>query len=82
MTGECAEGVGGMVREPEGVEESLERNFWEVSSGRDGNWEGRMRGVPKTVSAGEWLESSWGFIGRKGGRREGVKPNQRKHSRL
>jgi hypothetical protein len=60
MSGEGGEGVGGMVREPESVEESLARNFWEESSGRAGNWEGRMRGVPKTASAGEWLESSWG----------------------
>ncbi len=61
MSGECSEGVGGMVREPESVEESLERNFSEESSGRAGNWEGRMRGVKKTASAGEWLESSWGL---------------------
>jgi hypothetical protein len=38
----------------------VKRKFWEESSGRAGNWEGRMRGVPKTASAGEGLESSWG----------------------
>ncbi len=82
MSGEGGEGVGGIVREPESVEESLARNFWEESSGRAGNWEGRMRGVPKTASAGEWLESSWGLIGKPEGKKEGGKPNQRKHSDL
>ncbi len=38
MSGEGGEGVGGMVREPESVEESLARNFREESSGRAGNW--------------------------------------------
>jgi len=70
MSGEAWEGVGGMVREPESVEESLARNFWEESSGRAGNWEGRMRGVPKTASAGEKLESSWG-VARKARRKKG-----------
>ncbi len=70
MSGEAGEGVGGMVREPESVEESLTRNFWEESSGRAGNWEGRMRGVPKTASAGEKLESSWG-VARKARRKKG-----------
>jgi hypothetical protein len=59
-----------MVREPESVEESLARNFWEESSGRAGNWEGRMRGVPKAASAGEWLESSLG-VHRKARRKKG-----------
>jgi hypothetical protein len=70
MSGEVGEGVGGIVREPESVEESFARNFWEESSGRAGNWEGRMRGVPKTASAGEWLESSWG-VDRKARRKKG-----------
>ena len=70
MSVEGGEGVGGIVREPESVEESLARNFWEESSGRAGNWEGRMRGVPKTASAGEKLESSWG-VARKARRKKG-----------
>ncbi len=68
--------------ESESVEESLERNFWEESSGRARNWEGRMRGVPKLLLRGSGWKVHGGLIGRKGGRREGVKPNQRKHSEL
>ncbi len=82
MSGECVEGLGGMMREQESVEESLVRNYWEVSSGRDWNWEGRMRGVPKTSSAGSGWKVHGGLKGRRGGRREDVKPNQRKHSEL
>lgn len=51
---------GGVVKEPERVLESLERNWLEVSSGEAGNCAGKMRGVPKIASAGESLESSWG----------------------
>jgi hypothetical protein len=44
-----------VVREPESVLESLLRNCWEESSGERGNCAGRMRGDPKTASAGERL---------------------------
>jgi hypothetical protein len=47
-----------VVREPERVLESLVRNCWEESSGDEGNWAGRMRGEPKTASAGERLDLS------------------------
>jgi hypothetical protein len=57
-------GVDGVREEgvslPERVEWSVVRKVEEVSSGEAGNWEGRTRGVPKTASAGERLESSWG----------------------
>jgi len=38
----------------------VKRKFWEESSGRAGNWEVRMRGVPKTASGGGGWESTWG----------------------
>ncbi len=82
MSGEAGEVVGGMVRELERVEESLARNFWEESSWRAGNWEGRMRGVPKTASAGRGWKAHGGLIGKPEGKREGGKPNQRKHNEL
>jgi hypothetical protein len=47
-----------VVREPERVLESLVRNCLEESSGERGNWAGRMRGEPKTASAGERLDLS------------------------
>jgi hypothetical protein len=49
-----------VVREPESVEENLERNFCEESLGMAGNWEGRIKGEPKTASAGERFDRSWG----------------------
>jgi hypothetical protein len=49
---------GWLVREPESVFESLVRNWREESSGEIGNWAGRMRGEPKTASAGERLDLS------------------------
>ncbi len=41
------------MRERESVEESLERNCCKKSSGKPGNWEGRITGESKTASAGE-----------------------------
>jgi hypothetical protein len=55
---------------PERVEWSVVRKVDEVSSGKAGNWEGRTRGVPKTASAGERLDSSWG-VERKERRNQG-----------
>jgi hypothetical protein len=49
------------VRVPERAVWSVVRKVEEVSSGEAGNWDGRMRGVPKTASAGERLVSSWGM---------------------
>ncbi len=48
------------VREPESVEESLERNCCEESSGKVGNWEDWIKGEPKTASAGGRFDRSWG----------------------
>jgi hypothetical protein len=49
-----------LVREPESVEESSERNCFEESSGKVGNWEDRITGEPKTASAGGRFDRSWG----------------------
>jgi hypothetical protein len=60
MSGWVSEGEEWLVRDPESVEESLERNCCEESSGKAGNCEGRIKGEPKTASAGERLDRSWG----------------------
>jgi hypothetical protein len=55
ISGEDLEG-GWVVREPESVLESLVRNWREESSCETGNWAWKMRGEPKTASAGERLD--------------------------
>ena len=64
-----------MEREPEREWEREERNWEESSSGEAGNWAGRMRGEPKTASAGERLERSCG-VARKARRVQGRWENQ------
>ena len=58
------------VSEPEREKGREERKWEELSSGVAGNWEGRTRGVPKTASAGDKLDWSWG-VDRKEKRHQG-----------
>ncbi len=54
----------GVVREPESVEECLERNCCEESSGKVWNWEGRIKGEPKQLLLEIGLRGHWdGSVG-------------------